>query len=290
MRWLHRIIMTLLIAGILFILGFSLEEAGEYYLTEQTIRPYMEQHSQWKPSGFYGHGLGILGTLLILGLLLYSIRKRFRFFRRWGYLSTWLRYHIFMGVAGPLLIVFHTTLKFNGLVSISFWSMVAVAISGFIGRYIYIQIPRARNGIELSVTEIEELKKKLTKDLMEKYRLEEKHFKRLEGFSAITHANPGYLYIFFVLPMQNVLVRFSIYRFFRRISKGESHIPRDELKVLRKTLVRYVTLTRRLAVLDKVHRLFHSWHVVHKPFAYVMIIIMVIHVSAATYMGFTWIF
>ena len=52
-------------------------------------------------SDLFGHGLGILGfILMILTETLYSLRKRTRS-ASWGKMSTWLQFHIFMGLVGP---------------------------------------------------------------------------------------------------------------------------------------------------------------------------------------------
>lgn len=290
MIWIHRILLSLLTLALVLLVLESLNMAGHYYLAPQADRPRMEEHELWKPSGDYGHGLGILGTVLILGLLTYSLRKRYRFLRRIGYLSTWLKYHIFMGISGPILIILHTTFKFNGLVSISFWSMIAVALSGFIGRYIYVQIPRARNGMELSISESEQLKTKLLDEIREKYNLSEKSLEKIEKYSLVKRKSPGYFFILFGLPIQNLWIRFNMYFLIKKISKGIKFQSHHQLTLLRKTLVRLVILSRRTIILNKIQKVFHYWHIFHKPFAFVMIIILFIHVGVTIYMGFTWIF
>jgi len=84
-------------------------------------------------------------------------RKRFRSLHRIGILKHWLEFHIFLCTLGPILVLYHTSFKFGGLVAISFWSMVAVFLSGIIGRFIYIQIPRTIEGRELSEDEVREM-------------------------------------------------------------------------------------------------------------------------------------
>ena len=54
---------------------------------------------------------------------------------RLGSIRAWLEVHIFCGLVGPVLVTFHTSFKFNGLISVAYWSMVVVAVSGVIGRY-----------------------------------------------------------------------------------------------------------------------------------------------------------
>jgi len=37
-------------------------------------------------------------------------------------------------------------------------------------------------------------------------------------------------------------------------------------------------------------RVFHLWHVVHRPFAYVMVVIMFVHIAVTVAFGYRWIF
>ena len=91
----------------------------------------------------------------MLLLLLYSVRKRFHFARKWGNLNVWLSAHIFLGFAGPVLVLFHTVFKFSGIVAIAFWSMVLVVASGVVGKFIFALIPRSLSGMELNRIEME---------------------------------------------------------------------------------------------------------------------------------------
>ena len=155
-----------ILAGIVILTFIVLLYLGiSYYGTSLEERFFHPLHALLKPSGIWGHGMGIAGTLfMIMGVLLYMIRKRMRSLSRWGYLKHWLEFHIFLCTLGPTLVLFHTSFKFGGLVAISFWSMVAVFVSGIIGRFIYIQIPRTIEGRELSLSEVRELNR--TKDEM----------------------------------------------------------------------------------------------------------------------------
>jgi hypothetical protein len=89
------------------------------------------------------------------------IRKRYRKFFNIGYLKHWLEFHIFLCSVGPVLVLYHTAFKFGGLVSVSFWSMVLVVLSGVVGRFIYLQIPRTIQGHEISINELNSIKEKL---------------------------------------------------------------------------------------------------------------------------------
>lgn len=98
----------------------------------------------------FGHGLGIIGFILMLMTeTLYSLRKRSRS-ARWGRMSTWLQFHIFTGLVGPYMVLLHTSWKFNGLAGVTTLLTVVIVISGFVGRYIYTRIPRTADGIEMT--------------------------------------------------------------------------------------------------------------------------------------------
>jgi len=105
---------------------------------------------QIPPAGdLFGHLLGILGfILMLLTEVLYSIRKRSHT-ARWGSMASWLQFHIFTGLVGPYMVLLHSSWKFNGLAGATTLLTVIIVLSGFIGRYIYTQIPRSLDGIEV---------------------------------------------------------------------------------------------------------------------------------------------
>jgi len=103
-------------------------------------------------SELFGHGMGIVGFILMLMTeTLYSLRKRSRSVK-WGRMSTWLQFHIFTGLVGPYMVLLHTSWKFNGLAGVTTLFTLMIVISGFIGRYIFTRIPRTLDGLEIEGT------------------------------------------------------------------------------------------------------------------------------------------
>jgi len=102
------------------------------------------------PAGeLFGHGLGIMGFIFMLSTeTLYSLRKRSRSVQ-WGRMSTWLQFHIFMGLVGPFMVLLHTSWKFNGIAGVTTLLTIIIVVSGFIGRYIFTRIPRTKDGLEI---------------------------------------------------------------------------------------------------------------------------------------------
>ena len=67
----------------------------------------------------------------------------------------------------------YTAFKFGGIISIGFWSMTAVVISGIVGRFIYLQIPRSIQGKELSIDDLENLDGEINNKLRKEYGVDE---------------------------------------------------------------------------------------------------------------------
>jgi hypothetical protein len=100
-------------------------------------------------SSLFGHGIGVLGFILMLMTeTLYSFRKRSRL-ARWGRPANWLRFHIVTGLVGPYMVLLHSSWKHNGLAAAAMLMTLIVVGSGIMGRYIYTRIPRDSGGEEL---------------------------------------------------------------------------------------------------------------------------------------------
>ena len=51
-----------------------------------------------------------------------------------------------------------------------------------------------------------------------------------------------------------------------------------------------IKLNQRIERLDTMQNMFKYWHVIHSPFALVMLVIMLIHVGVTIVFGYRWIF
>jgi sulfur relay (sulfurtransferase) DsrC/TusE family protein len=284
----HKIFISILVA-IVFITFITLFYKGiSYYRLSLGERYYQPEHAMLKPSGILGHGMGIIGSsLMIIGVGSYMARKRYRFLSRMGLLKHWLEFHIFLCTLGPILVLFHTAYKFGGLVAISFWSMVAVFLSGIIGRFIYIQIPRTIEGRELSLNEVREMKNDVAGIVRNSYNLDEESYNiiadSIKKKVEIYHKNAFVRYIkkYFDDRKSFHAVKSLLKK--NKLTKAESN------KIL--ALVKEdILLNRKIERLDTMQNLFKYWHVAHFPFALVMLIFMIIHVVVTIVFGYRWIF
>lgn len=173
---------------VLAVLIYLLITGMPFYKVPIEERFFHPDYAKLKPSGAWGHGLGILGSLaMIVGVASYMVRKRTRKLHKVGLLKHWLEFHIFLCTLGPIMVLFHTSFKFGGLVAVSFWSMVAVFISGIIGRFIYIAIPRTDQGRELSINEVRSMNAGMPQVEVEKKLDKLRHLHRLFTWWHVAH-------------------------------------------------------------------------------------------------------
>jgi len=277
----HRIYISTLVTIVILTTIYLFYIGLPYYVTPLEERFYHPNHDYFKPSGLFGHGLGIVGTLLILiGVFGYIAKKRYKFLARFGRLKYWLEFHIFLCTLGPIMILFHTAFKFGGIVSVSFWSMVAVVLSGVIGRYIYIQIPHTEEGKEMSLAEVKALKSEIDRILSQNYHFDIAQF----NGALVGNGNAGNL---------GFIRRYFADR--KTINKVKqtlkaSNLPRKETREIIQLVKNELALNNRLERLQTMKQLFKYWHVAHLPFAIIMLVIMVIHVGVTLAFGYKWIF
>jgi hypothetical protein len=126
-----------------------------YYWLDLAGRADSPLHAALRPSGTIGLRLGMLATVLFVGLFLYPVRKRWPWLNRIGTTRHWLDFHVLLGIIAPLVVTFHSSFKLAGIAGIAYWIMIAVALSGFVGRYLYAHIPLSLNTAELSLNEME---------------------------------------------------------------------------------------------------------------------------------------
>mgnify|MGYP005847618441 CR=1 FL=1 len=284
----HKIyIVTLTTITVAIFFGLAIYGADYYSL------PLLERHAHikydlLKPTGLIGHGIGIIGSsLLIIGVFGYMARKRFRKLSRIGQLRYWLEFHIFLCTLGPILILYHTTFKFGGIVSISFWSMVAVLISGIIGRFIYLQIPRSIQGRELSLSDLNNLETQLYSELQNIHNIDYETISEMNR--ELEEKSPEQNGNFIIRIIKRFRFEHKLLVKFRRELKSKNLSSKDSRKVIR-LFKSKMKLNRRIIWLSSMQNFLRYWHVAHLPFALIMLVIMLIHVGIALIFGYNWIF
>lgn len=228
--------------------------------------------SQWYSAGSdLGYWIGVAGALQMLTLLLYPVRKYWSVLKSWGDIRIWFRVHMTFGVTGPLLIVAHSTLQFgstNALVA--FVSMSIVALSGLIGRFLYVHIHKGVYGEKQSLDEIRQLA------------LSNEH--ALSGLPAQVVAE---LHQFEINMFKPLLAGANIARFWRAPQLGKQAMqnalramPLATAKNHFVSIKRFTDSVVRATQFQFYEQMFSLWHVAHVPFVFLLVFTAIAHVIA----------
>lgn len=224
--------------------------------------------SAGKPISYY---LGWTGFVAMCLTNLYILRKHLSFMSKWGNLKNWLNFHIFLGLLGPTLIIFHTNMKVGGLVALSFWSMMIVALSGIVGRYFYVQTLTKKEDLLKSKDQAKEDFIELAKEynVFDEI-VVKKTLRYASDYVGIRHENSGILNVMYNSLLGDLkLMKASI--------PSIGGLPSESKLILKK----YALSKRKSIHFSTFNKLLGHWHTLHIPFAIVMYVAAVIHIIVA---------
>jgi hypothetical protein len=238
----------------------------------------------------------MFGVLLFFLIYLYPLRKRWGWLGRQGNARHWLDFHVILGTAAPLVIALHSTFKFGGIAGMAFWIMTAVTLSGFIGRYLYSQIPRSLNAAELTIKEIQEMEVKLRWDAEDKH---EKIGTYLIDLFALPSAAQvartsmvaalcWMIWLDFKRPFQVSWLRLRAGGFGSWLVSAFGILPTRNPQLERAIRLARIqaSLSKRVLFLSRTKQVFTLWHVVHRPFSYSFALLAIIHIVVVLGMGY----
>ena len=260
-----------------------------YYLLSQAGRVRHAWHPWLRPSGTVGQSVGIFAFALFLFLWLYPLRKRVRWLAFTGSVPRWLDVHVAAGIVVPLAGAVHAGWRFRGLIGLGYAAMLVVALSGVIGRYIYVRIPRRRDGLELSREEAAGRRRELVAELAAATGLDPQRIETMLAPAAADAAGFGLAAAVAQMVRDDVARR----RAARRLAAEIRTARPDALdrRALRRVLAlarREMALAQQARMLDATHRLFRFWHAAHQPVAISAFAAVAIHVAVVVAVGATW--
>jgi hypothetical protein len=274
----------------IFIYGF------DYYKLSALDRPFSAKHHLLRPSGPVGLYLGFFGVAIFLGIFLYPIRKHWPWLSTIGSTRHWLDIHILMGLTAPAIIAFHSTLKFKGLAGMAFWIMFAVSASGVVGRYLYGQIPRKVTTAELSMRELQDLQAHLAQQLAAQNLLPEADLRallRLPDANRVARLPIVVAIIYMIL--LDVARKFRVARLRRRALRASESLTtlagflatrHHEVERVIRAAAEEAALSKKVLFLSRSQKIFHLWHVVHKPFSYAFAVLALMHIVLQFVLGY----
>ena len=276
MRSAWRIPPVAVVSVVVLVLLFS----GWFFPTERYITPQR---------GF-GYALGILGGSMMLLLFMYSARKRLRWLSFLGPTVNWFRFHMLLGLGGPLCILYHSNFQLGATNSnVALISMLTVAGSGVVGRYIYSRIHHGVYGSRLTLGELRSGAENLQAvsrsvafipELVQRLEAAERH---------ILEAGKSLPLLGFAKPLIAAALalhaRWALRAYVSgalRIAVRKSTVIAAERTRLRRTAFAYIdkriAATRRLADFQAFERLFSLWHALHIPLIVMLLVAGIVHV------------
>lgn len=244
------------------------------------------------PDTGLGYWLGIVGASMMGVLLLYPVRKHVRFMHRLGSTKAWFQIHIFLGVLGPILVLYHCNFQLGSLNSrVALICTLLVAISGLAGRYLYSKVHLGLSGSRINLQQLTD-RARIT--------AEQKHYasafvpellERMGRYDRKVmeppHSFVGAAFLPLWLGIRTRWGRFWLTWFaYRQLRKNaginaRSAAERQRLKrVLAKFIAEHLRRVRRVATFGFYERLFSLWHVFHLPFFYILVFATLVHVLA----------
>ena len=239
-----------------------------------------------------GYWLGVVGGTMMLLLFSYPLRKYVRFMHGWGKVKWWFLVHMTLGIGGPFIILIHSTFHLRSLnATVAFFSMLIVAGSGVIGRFLYVRIHRGLHGQRSNLVELQRQAGLAEGEVKSRLRFAPEVAERLLAFEARALAPaagwPALLARVVFLPMrQRYVETASIHELNVRLRAiaverawSSEHLRRRRRHV-RNLTRRYLLSIVRVAQFTAYERLFALWHVLHVPFVYLLILTVVFHIFA----------
>lgn len=264
---------------------------ARYYLSPQAARVRDELHPWLRPSGYIGQSAGILALLIFVFLWLYPMRKKWKALAFTGSIGKWLNVHVASALALPLLLAIHAAWHSDGVIGLGLAAILVVIASGFVGRYLYTRIPRAKSGVELTRDEVALHRRQLVEHLAETTGLDEDAIQRALDLEPDATGHESPLRVLWHL-LTNDLTRWRRTRALRQrwaaLAPGHRPLSRESLREVVGIADREISMAQQTRMLDATQRVFRYWHVAHRPFAITALVAVVIHVVVVVGIGATW--
>jgi hypothetical protein len=243
------------------------------------------------PERGLGYALGIIGGSAMLLLLVYPARKRLPWLSVIGSVKGWFQFHMVLGVAGPLCILYHSNFSLGATNSnAALFAMIIVSASGIVGRYFYARIHCGLYGHRTNLAELqasaESLRAKVAgatfvPDLLAALDVAERR---------LTERSKAPLSVLMRPLTVSARMWLERYRLTRRavhelqetaarsrvVAERHAHFER----AVRRYIARRLQATRQVVEFEAYERLFSLWHVLHLPLFFMLLIAGVVHVVA----------
>lgn len=249
----------------------------------------------YKSGSGFGYYIGIVGAVMMLLMLLYPLRKHVRWAQSWGPLRYWFMLHMVFGIGGPVLVLFHSTFHVKSMnAAVSLYSMLLVALSGIIGRFIYTRIHHGLYGRQSDLKELQQSvdanQNKMSKvsavligasgvgERLQQFRnkafsQERNPLARAWGFMTL-----GWHRHKLATHCQQELLR--AVNHLAKAQGWDKQQQEQNYQAVSMDVNDYLAAVQQAAQFSAYERLFRLWHILHSPFVWLLGISAIVHVVA----------
>ena len=245
--------------------------SASYYLYAR--REFPHGGSNW------GLGYGIAGTLLILLLAFFGIRKRW-YRSTFGTLEQWMQSHIYLGLLVLVILIFHTGMRFHDRIAVATLILVIVVVaSGILGAILYVTVPRLLTEVESNLT-VEEMSDQLNQLARAMARIASGRsaaFQRIHD-ELTRQTTPRGLAGWRLLVSRGRRAKQEAADWTRLIAL----VPKEEQEDLRQMLVlsrQRKELLLRLVYQQRYKNVLEAWLYIHVPFTIALLVMAVVHIA-----------
>ena len=231
------------------------------------------------PEQGIGYALGIAGGSMMLFLLAYPVRKRTRTrSRAAGSIGFWFRLHMFLGLAGPLAILFHSRFTFGALNSaVALGAMIIVASSGLIGRFFYSRVHRGYSDRKLELRSLKQEMDGLLALLATSAVRHEDIRQRMQPFEDAAVAAGG---AFWSSARAVLGLSWKTRSAQRRLRASIERSQHPNATALQDVAAAFFEAVRRAAEFAFYDRMLRLWHLLHLPLFVLLVAAAVLHIVA----------
>jgi len=229
----------------------------------------------------------------MLLLLLYPLRKRMRSLRALGTVTFWFQAHMILGVLGPVLVLWHANFRLGSINSgVALVTMLVVAVSGIIGRYLHSKIHLRMHGRKAEAQEVQADADELRGFIGTDPHVADRVIAQLNDFAQLGTAAPKGvlrgLVLLSVIGWRGSVVRMRLIAHARQViavegkRRGRSQgIQSQQLAGVTNFVTQHIGAAKKAATFAFYERLFGLWHIFHVPLFVLLVIVAIIHVFAS---------
>jgi hypothetical protein len=229
----------------------------------------------------------------MLVLLLYPMAKRSTWLGFQKNSVVWLRAHMLLGTLGPMLIFYHANFSTGAVNSnVALFSMIIVAISGVIGRFIYTRVHKGMSYTKLDLGSLLAKSSRLLAEVGQDVGPSSAAVaKTMADFAekAIPKSPNIIPNLIAALTMsyRKSAARYRIMselrKAIRKASLAENwtrDVEKTRLEAARSDVLEFLACVSKASQLSFWERMFSLWHVLHVPFFFLLLVSGVLHVIA----------